>query len=192
MKKLGWVLVAVCLGLFGTGNLLASGSPETAVQADYLVGPGDLLDIGVWKDEALTRKVVVLPDGKIAFPLVGQIQAGGRSVADITKELEQKLSRFVPNVELSVAVNQVKSMIIYVIGRVTKPGHFELTTDVNVLQALAMAGGLNPFAKRGDIKIFRETGGATKVFTFDYDSASSGEDISKNIKLKRGDLIVVP
>ena len=126
--------------------------------ADYLVGPGDILNIAVWKDEALTRQVVVLPDGKIAFPLIGQMPAAGRTVADISKELEQKLARFVPDVDLSVAVHQVNSMIIYVIGRVNKPGHFELNTDVNVLQALAMAGGLNPFAKRGDIKIFRETG----------------------------------
>jgi polysaccharide export outer membrane protein len=170
----------------------AAHSQEITPVPDYLIGPGDILNIAVWKDEALTRQMVVLPDGKIAFPLIGQIQASGRTVADITKELEQKLSRFLPEVDLSVAVHQVKSMIIYVIGRVNKPGHFELNTDVNVLQALAMAGGLNPFAKRGDIKIFREGGGGTKVFTFDYDSASSGDDIAKNIKLKRGDVIVVP
>jgi len=170
----------------------AAHSQEITPAPDYLVGPGDLLNIAVWKDEALTRKVVVLPDGKLAFPLIGQIQASGRSVADISKELEQKLIKFVPDLELSVAVEQVKSMIIYVIGRVNKPGHFELNTDVNILQALAMAGGLNPFAKRGDIKIFRDAGGGSKVFTFDYDTASSGDDITKNIKLKRGDLIVVP
>jgi polysaccharide biosynthesis/export protein len=183
-----------CLVLAAFAALTAAAhSQETSPLADYIVGPGDILHIGVWKDEVLTRQVVVLPDGKIAFPLIGQIQAAGRTVADISKELEQKLSRFVPEVELSVTVDQVKSMIIYVIGRVNKPGHFELNTDVNVLQALAMAGGLNPFAKRGDIKIFREgDGGGTKVFTFDYDAASSGDDIRKNIKLKRGDVIVVP
>jgi polysaccharide biosynthesis/export protein len=181
-------LVFTVLAVMGS----AAYSQESAPATDYTIGPGDQLNIAVWKDEVLSRKVVVLPDGKIAFPLIGQIQAGGRTLTDLTKELQQKLSRFVPEVELSVAVEQIKSMIIYVIGRVNKPGHFELSTDVNVLQALAMAGGLNPFAKRGDIKIFRETGGKTQVFSFDYDGASSGEDVSKNIKLKRGDLIVVP
>jgi polysaccharide export outer membrane protein len=161
--------------------------------ADYLVGPGDILNISVWKDEALTRQCVVLPDGKIAFPLIGQVTVAGRTVADISKELEQKLARFLPGVDLSVGVHQVNSLIVYVIGRVNSPGRFVLNTDVNVLQALSMAGGLNPFAKRGDIKVFREVdGGGTKVYTFDYDAVSSGDNIRGNIRLKRGDVIVVP
>jgi polysaccharide export outer membrane protein len=162
--------------------------------ADYLVGPGDILNIAVWKDESLTRQCVVLPDGKIAFPLIGQVAVAGRTVADISKELEQKLARYLPGVDLSVGVYQVNSLIVYVIGRVNSPGRFVLNTDVNVLQALAMAGGLNPFAKRGDIKIFREVdGGGTKVYTFDYDAVSSGDNnVRSNIRLKRGDVIVVP
>jgi polysaccharide export outer membrane protein len=184
----GLVLVLVLCAALAA----AAQAQEISPMADYIIGPGDVLDIAVWKDEALTRKVVVLPDGKITFALIGQIQAGGRTIGDVRKELEQKLRRFVPEIELSVTVDQVKSIIVYVIGRVNKPGHFDLNADVNVLQALAMAGGLNPFAKSGSIKIFRESGGGTKVFTFDYDSVSSGEDISKNIKLQRGDVIVVP
>jgi len=184
------ILMAI-LGLL----LLAPSSPmaqESSPVADYLIGPGDILNISVWKDEALTRQCVVLPDGKIAFPLIGQIPAAGRTVADVSKELEQKLARFVPGVDLSVAVYQVNSQIVYVIGRVNSPGRFVLNTDVNVLQALAMAGGLNPFAKRGDIKIFRDAGGGTKVLFFDYDQVADGKDPRQNIKLKRGDVIVVP
>jgi len=184
-----WVAV---LGLL----LVAPAAPmaqDSSPVGDYLVGPGDILNISVWKDESLTRQCVVLPDGKIAFPLIGQVAASGRTVADISKELEQKLARFVPGVDLSVGVHQVNSLIVYVIGRVNSPGRFVLNTDVNVLQALAMAGGLNPFAKRGDIKIFREVdGGGTKVYTFDYDAVSSGDNIRGNIRLKRGDVIVVP
>jgi polysaccharide export outer membrane protein len=176
--------------------MLAAGpaaAQEPSPIGDYLVGPGDILNISVWKDETLTRQCVVLPDGKIAFPLIGQMKASGRTVDDIAKELAQKLGRFVPGVDLSVAVHQVNSLIIYVIGRVNSPGRFVLNTDVNVLQALSMAGGLNPFAKRGDIKIFRETAdGGTKVYTFDYDAVSSGDNIRGNIRLKRGDVIVVP
>ncbi|UCF94521.1 MAG: SLBB domain-containing protein, partial [Desulfobacterales bacterium] len=96
------------------------------------------------------------------------------------------------DVNLSVVVHQVNSMLIYVIGRVNNPGRFVLNADVNVLQALAMAGGLNPFAKRGSIKIFREAGGGTKVFGFDYDDVAKGEKLEQNIRLKRGDVIVVP
>ncbi len=83
-------------------------------------------------------------------------------------------------------------MYVYVIGRVNRPGHFALTSDINVLQALSMAGGLNPFAKKGDIKIFRETQGTTKVYPFDYEDVTKGVDLTTNIRLERGDVIVVP
>jgi polysaccharide export outer membrane protein len=192
MKKWFWIVVAVALVLCPAANSLAAGEPDPSLVADYAVGPGDVLTISVWKDESLTRQVVVLPDGKIAFPLVGQLPAAGRTVAEITRDLEQKLERFVPGVTLSVVVQQVNSLMVYVIGRVNNPGRFVLNSDINVLQALAMAGGLNPFAKRGDIKIFREAGGGTKVMFFDYDKVSDGEEARQNIKLRRGDVIVVP
>lgn len=162
--------------------------PTTA----YIIGPGDVLDISVWKDEALTKLVTVLPDGKFSFPLIGEVKAAGKTVAVLHKELEVKLNRFVPEVSLSVVVSQVNSMLIYVIGRVNNPGRFILNTNVNVLQALAMAGGMNPFAKRSKVKIFREEGGETKKFSFDYDEVAKGELLEQNIILKRGDVIVVP
>jgi polysaccharide biosynthesis/export protein len=170
----------------------AQGQQAPAAAEEYLIGPGDTLMISVWKDEALTRQVTVLPDGKIGFPLIGQVAAAGRSVSALTKELEQKLEKYVPGVDLSVVVQQVNSLLVYVIGRVNQPGRFVLNTDVNVLQALAMAGGLNPFAKRGDIKIFREAGGGTRVMFFDYDTVADGKDPKQNIRLMRGDVIVVP
>ena len=192
MKKWAWIIAVAAVGLCSAGNLLAAGEPEPSPVADYVIGLGDLLNISVWKDESLTRQVVVLPDGKIAFPLIGQLPAAGRTVDEITKDMEQKLERFVPGVTLSVVVQQVNSLMVYVIGRVNNPGRFVLNSDINVLQALAMAGGLNPFAKRGDIRIFREVGGGTKVMYFDYDKVSAGEEIKGNIKLRRGDVIVVP
>jgi polysaccharide export outer membrane protein len=171
---------------------LQAAAQETSSIRDYVIGPGDVLTISVWKDEALTRQVVVLPDGKIGFPLIGQVLAAGRTVAELTKEIEQKLARFVPGVELSVVVHQAGSMTVYVIGKVNSPGRFAIASDVNVLQALAMAGGLNPFAKRGDIKIFREQEGGTKVFFFDYDAVADGKDPKQNMRLKKGDVVVVP
>ncbi len=170
----------------------AVAAAEPTPEADYVIGPGDILNISVWKDEALTRQVVVLPDGKIAFPLIGQVKAAGRTVAELTAEIEQKLARFVPDATLSVVVQQVNSMMVYVIGRVNNPGRFPVNADVNVLQALSMAGGLNPFAKRGDIKIFREVGGGTKILLFDYDTVAGGDNVKQNIRLQRGDVIVVP
>lgn len=171
----------------------AAGTDQTSpASRHYTIGAGDLILISVWKDEALTRQVVVLPDGKISFPLVGEIQAEGRSIEQLRNELESKLERFVPGVTLSVIVQQVNSQVVYVIGRVTTPGRFLLTGEINVLQALAMAGGLNPFAKKGEIKIFRQEDGSTKIFSFNYDAVSTGSDLKQNITLQRGDVIVVP
>jgi polysaccharide export outer membrane protein len=169
----------------------AAAAPAGAGSA-YVVGPGDLLDISVWKDDALTKTVVVLPDGKISFPLIGEVTAGGKTVAQLKQEIENKLSRYVPDMVLSVEVKQCNSLLVYVIGRVNNPGRFVLNSNVNVLQGLALAGGLNPFAKKDDIKIFRTEGGKTTIFPFRYSEVADGNHLEDNIRLNQGDLILVP
>jgi polysaccharide export outer membrane protein len=168
-----------------------AGEPADTSES-YIIGPGDLLDISVWKDESLTRAVVVLPDGRISFPLIGQVTAAGRTLGELKKEMEGRLARYVPDAVLTLDVRQVNSLIIYVLGRVNNPGRFVLNTNVNVLQALATAGGLNPFAKKGKLKIFRHEGGKTTIFNFDYDDVTDGDHLEQNIQLRRGDVIVVP
>jgi polysaccharide export outer membrane protein len=165
---------------------------QASPKGDYVMGPGDVLNISVWNNEALTKTVTVLPDGKIHFPLINEVVVGGKTLTAFEKELKTKLHPFVPDPEISVMVNQVNSMLIYVIGKVNKPGRFVLNTNINVLQALATAGGLNTFAKRSKIKIFRETGGKTRIFAFDYDDVTDGEHLEQNIMLNRGDVVVVP
>ena len=100
---------------------------------DYIIGPGDILDISVWKDEALTKLVTVLPDGKISFPLIGEVAAGGKTLGQLRKELEKRLTRYVPDISLSIVVTQINSMLVYVIGRVNNPGRFAINTNINVL-----------------------------------------------------------
>jgi polysaccharide export outer membrane protein len=158
----------------------------------YTIGAGDVLDISVWNNEALTKQVTVMPDGKIHFPLIGEVVVGGKTISLLRKELEDRISPFVPSPNLTVMVQQINSMLIYVIGKVNNPGRFVLNTNVNVLQALAMAGGLNPFAKRNDIKIFRKTNDKNIIFEFEYDKVTEGEDLKQNIELERGDVVVVP
>jgi len=136
--------------------------------------------------------VTVLPDGKISFPLIGEVMAGGKTVAQLKGELEEKIIRYVPDPTLSVIVHQVNSMMVYVIGKVNQPGRHLLNANINVLQVLAMAGGFNPFANRGKVKIFRQQGGDTVIFPFDYDEVADGKKLDTNITLKRGDVIVVP
>lgn len=162
------------------------------VDADYVIGAGDVLDISVWKDEALAKSVVVLPDGKIAFPLIGEVEAAGKKVAELKQEMESRLSKFVTDLVLSVEVKQTNSMIVYVLGRVNAPGRFPLNGNVNVLQALAMAGGFNPFASKDKVKIYREINGRTAVLPFRYTEITEGKNPEQNVRLNRGDVIVVP
>jgi polysaccharide export outer membrane protein len=166
------------------------------VDSKYLIGAGDILAISVWKDEALTKDVVVLPDGTISFPLVGLLKAEGKTVAQLKAEIEERISQYVPEPVLSVEVKQVNSMLVFVIGRLnmlsTVSGRLLLNANANVLQALAMTGGLNPFAKRNSIKIFRQEGGKTRIFPFHYDDVVEGKHLEENIELQRYDIIVVP
>jgi polysaccharide export outer membrane protein len=159
---------------------------------NYVIGPGDVLDISVWDNTALAKTVVVLPDGNISFPLIGEVRAGGKTVAQLKQEMEQRLSRYVTDMVLTVEVKQCNSMIVYVIGRVNNPGRFAFNSRINVLQALAMAGGLNPFAVKDDIKIFRYEGQKTEIFPFRYGEVAGGKHLDENIWLKQGDLILVP
>lgn len=172
--------------------IAAVGLPNgTAWSADmeYVIGAGDVLLISAWKDEALTREVTVLPDGTIAFPLVGEVAAGGRTVKDLKKDIESRIKRYVPDPVISVAVKDVGSMFIYVLGRVNNPGRYVLNSHVNVLQGLAMAGGLTPFADNNGIKIFRGDG---KTYRFRYNDVAKGKRLEQNILLNRGDVILVP
>ncbi|WP_238378989.1 polysaccharide biosynthesis/export family protein [Geobacter metallireducens] len=158
----------------------------------YVIGAGDVLDIAVWRDESLTKTVVVLPDGTISFPLIGVVKAGGKTVEQLKDEIRTRLSSYFSDLTLSLEVRQANSMMIFVVGKVNSPGRHPISSPVNVLQALAMAGGVNPFAKKDDIKIFRQDEGKTVIFSFAYSEVSRGNRLEENIVLRRGDLIVVP
>lgn len=178
-----------------SGETAPDAASPPAVQPDeagYLIGPGDVLDISVWKDEALTRACVVRPDGLISFPLVGDFLASGKTVAQLKEEIEGRLARYVPQVNLSVDIKQINSLVVYVIGKVNTPGRILLTVDIDVLQALATAGGLNVFAKRNRIKIFRQGINETTIYPFEYDEVIEGKRLEQNIHLRRGDVVVVP
>lgn len=164
---------------------------STSVAEDYTVGAGDVLEISVWKDPALTRQVVILPDGTFSFPLIGRFTAAGKTVDQIRTEMETAFTRYIPEPDLSVIVQQVNSQVVYVIGKVNRPGHFPLNRNIDVLQALAMAGGLNIFADDRDIRIFRKTSGKAMVIPFDYKAVTEENQLDTNILLQRGDVIVV-
>ena len=194
MKHLFQALLFICLvaAVPAFSQASEAGPSPSAAVSDYIIGPGDVLFISVWKDQALTQSLQVRPDGKISFPLIGELAAGGRTVAQLQKDMEEKLSRFIPEPTISVGVQDIRSMFIYVIGRVNAPGRFAINAPVDVLQALAMAGGCNAFAETKDIKVFRKTGSETRIMGFNYNDVSRGKNLEQNITLARGDVIVVP
>jgi polysaccharide export outer membrane protein len=170
----------------------ASDSEQEIISGTYLIGPGDLLKISVWKEEGMQLEVLVRPDGEITFPLAGEIMAGGLTTKSLSDELVQKLEKYIPHPSVTVSVLQSVSNKIYVIGKVNRPGEFTATGYMDVLQALTMAGGLTPYADSDEIKIIRRTESGTKMKLFDYDEVISGERLDMNIILKAGDTVVVP
>lgn len=165
---------------------------EANAGANYMLGAEDVLIISVWRDEQLTREVVVRPDGFVSFPLVGDVQAAGRTVEEVRTDVAKRLTKFIPNPQVSVTLTKVLSYRIYVLGRVNKPGEFMVGHTADVLQALSLAGGLTTFAAENDIRIMRRVNGEQQVFPFRYGEAKKGKGLEQNILLQRGDVVMVP
>ncbi|MGI6657048.1 MAG: polysaccharide biosynthesis/export family protein [Desulfobulbus sp.] len=163
-----------------------------AKDASYVIGAGDVLLLTVWKDAALSRQMVVLPDGTVSLPLGGNIVAAGKTVAQLESEIAGKLEEYMTDPVLDISIVQANSMIVFVIGKVLNPGRFPVSTDINVLQAIAMAGGPNRFADTDSIQVHRKEKGRTLLLDFNYDEVLRGVRLEQNIQLQRGDVVVVP
>lgn len=164
----------------------------------YRINGGDTLHISVYGEKDLDRDVAVEPDGGIAFPLVGNLNARGLTLSELQRKIADALrgSNMLPNVtDPEVTVSLVKSTgnSFSVIGQVKQPGTFITDTQVDVMQALSLAGGLTPFASKSRIIVLRrDDGGAQKKIPFDYSAVEDGEDLNTNILLQGGDVVVVP
>lgn len=191
MRRMLPVLVVVN-GLFAFGGEIMTTAVASDVDPEYRLGAEDLLLISVWKDDQLTREVVVRPDGMFSFPLIGDIRAEDRTVEQIRTELVQRLTKYIPNPNVSVAVTKVASYKVYVVGRVNKPGEYLIGHYADVLQALSLAGGLTPFAAENDIKVMRRVRGEQHAIPFRYGDMRKGRALEQNIVLQRGDVVMVP
>jgi polysaccharide export outer membrane protein len=158
----------------------------------YLIGPEDALEISVWKEEQLKSTTLVRPDGGISFPLAGDLLVAGRTAEQVRQEIVKRLTRFVPDAEVTVSVVRVASYRVYVIGRVNKPGDIAVGRNIDVLQALSLAGGMTPFASEDGIQIIRRVDGKPVSIPFDYSRIRKGGDLSQNITLRSGDVLLVP
>jgi polysaccharide export outer membrane protein len=163
-----------------------------AQQAGYVVKPGDVLEISVWKEPDLQRQVLVRPDGAFSFPLVGQVDARGKTVMELNKIVSDRLSKFIADAVVTISVQQINGNKIYVLGQVNKPGEFIVNPSVNVMQALSMAGGMTPFAASNDIIVLRGQGKEQVATPFRYSDVVRGRNLTQNIELIAGDIVVVP
>ncbi len=159
---------------------------------EYLIGPEDVLEISVWKEEGLEREVLVRPDGKLSFPLAGDVQAAGRTPEKVQAEITERIKRYIPDPVVTVTVKTIGGNKIYVIGEVRNPGSYVIGRYVDVIQALTLAGGLTPFASENSIKVLRREGTKELVVSFEYAEEKKGRKLEQNIFLKGGDVVVVP
>jgi polysaccharide export outer membrane protein len=184
--KRGILKIYICL------FLISICSTGLAAEKAYHIGPGDVLEISVWKDPELSKTLVVPPDGNISFPLIGSLKVTNLAVSDLKNIITQRLSEYIPDATVTVMIVEINSLKAYVIGKVNKPGVFPINLNTNVMQILSMAEGLNAFASKGNIKILRQDGGKITKIPFNYGQIERGAHLEQNIILKTGDVIVVP
>jgi polysaccharide export outer membrane protein len=166
--------------------------PEAAANPAYLLQPGDLLQVSVWKETDLTSEILIRPDGGLSFPLAGDLHAAGHTVAELTVLLGKKIQKFEPDAVVTVLVKAAAGNRIYVIGKVARPGDFPLNRPTDVMQALSLAGGATPFADTKGIRILRRNGDTESSISFRYGDVERGRRLEQNILLQSGDTVVVP
>ena len=186
------ILIAAAATLGAGSEPAGAQEAPTRPETGYQVQPGDLLSISVWKEDYLQSDVLVRPDGGITFPLAGDVMAAGRTVEQVTRDVASKLSRYIPDPVVTVAVKEIRGNRIFVLGQVQRPGVFVMNPRVDVMQALALAGGTTPFAATNDIKILRRDNGGQQILEFRYKDVEGGRRLEQNIMLESGDIIVVP
>lgn len=158
--------------------------------AEYVVGYEDLLRVSVWGEPQLSMAVSVRPDGKITMPLVDEVDAAGRTVAQIRDEIREKLAAAVRDPRVTVIVEQSNSFQIFMLGEVKTQGTLTLRRPTRLLQAIASAGGLTPYA-RAELVLRRDNGGSEQILKIDYRALMAGDRNVENLWLRPGDTIVV-
>jgi polysaccharide export outer membrane protein len=194
-----WLSLCLLLAC-GTPALAQTPRQEAASNAaEYRIGAGDVLQLFVWREADISRELTVRVDGRVSVPLLGDVQAAGRTTTELAAELTRLFARFLTSPQVTVGITRANSARFFVLGQVVRPGEFPLTGRTTVLQALAMAGGFKDFAKTDSILIVRqEEGPAGSVrlgqtfIGFNYKRLEDGKDASQNLLLQAGDTIVVP
>ena len=180
------------ISIFGSAGYVLASDTVRPMEKDYLIAPADVLEISIWGEPDLGRELVVRPDGKVSFPLIGDIEVAGKSTSQVKELVEKKIHAYIPEASATVIVSKLGSLQYFVIGKVGNPGIFNVSKPLTVLQALALAGGLSTFADEDNISIVRYRNGKSIRIPFDYGQVKGGKNLDQNILLERGDVVLVP
>ena len=160
--------------------------------ADYIIGTDDLLSIVYWKDKDMSADAKVRPDGRIALPLINEVQAAGLTPEQLHKRITEESKKYMEDANITVVVREINSRRVFITGEVNKPGPYPLTSATSVLQLISLAGGLRDYANAKKIVIMRRENGRSISLPFNYKDIASGRKLEQNIELKPGDTVVVP
>ena len=170
-------------------SLAQNGTP--AVVDEYLLGVEDKVTISVWKEPEFTKTLAIRPDGKITFPLVGDLQAAGRTARQLTDDVAKQLARFIKEPVVTVVVEEINNYKVFVLGEVTTQGALNLRRRTRLLEAIAIAGGMSQYADKSNVVLLRFDDGKETRTRIDYRKVVSGERPELNVFLKPGDTIIV-
>jgi polysaccharide biosynthesis/export protein len=198
-KSVSLSLAALLIvGLQGCTSSSKKVMQDTVVQSnDFLLGPEDVLEITVWRNQDLSRQTVVRPDGMVSMPLIGDVLASGMTATQLAAKIADKLKEFKESPAVSVSVKEVNSYNVFILGEVQKPGKYQLKTHTSVLQAIALAGGFTLYASKNKMQVVTaEVNGDGRPhevrIPVRYDQLLSGKGERGNFVLKSGDIVVVP
>jgi polysaccharide export outer membrane protein len=166
--------------------------PQSSGPPLYIIQPNDVLQVFVWKEEKLSTKVTVRPDGRISLPLVQDMQAAGLNPTELKEKIEESLKEYIEVPNVTVIVDAIQSYKVFVTGKVGKPGMLTSEKPITVLQALTLAGGFLEFANPTETVIIRNTGEDSTLYKFNYPEVIKGKNFSQNMMLRSGDIVVVP
>lgn len=171
----------------------ADAGATKAHDASYVIGNDDKLAISVWKESDLTRSLPVRSDGKISLPLVGEIQATGRTPLQLEMDIANRLRNYITVPEVTVIVEQINSKKYNIVGYVNHAGSFPLTNTTTVMDAIALAGGFRDFAKSKGVYVLRQNPDGTQTrFNFNYKEFIKGKNLAQNIRVQPQDTIIIP
>jgi polysaccharide export outer membrane protein len=191
-KKVSTLILLLSLTLVSTSRAQSLEPPKATGGSLYVIQPNDVLSVFVWKEEKLSAKVTVRPDGRISFPLIQDMQASGLNPSQLKEKVETALKEFIDVPNVTVIVEAIQSYRVYVNGKVMKPGVIMNEKPISVLQVLALAGGFQDFANTAEIVIIRGSGEDSTLYRFNYPEVVKGRNFSQNMLLRTGDVVVVP